>query len=91
MHWKLVSPVLGNLSYPQTVYYFLRKLNIYNKCFLIKRTSSYLTFLGLTEGQHRLISEKRRRNSIPPFCDNDQYINNVFSFLLKHIRGKTLC
>jgi uncharacterized protein YacL len=24
-------------------------------------------------------------------CDNDQYINNVFSFLLKNMTGKTLC
>jgi hypothetical protein len=57
---------------------------------VIVRTSSYLTFLGLKEGQHRLISEKGGGIPFLLFCDNDQYINNVLSFLLKNITGKTL-
>jgi hypothetical protein len=58
---------------------------------LNKRTSSYLTFLGLKECQHRLIPEKGGGIPFLLFCDNDQYIDNVFSFLLKNITGKTLC
>jgi hypothetical protein len=54
---------------------------------LNKRTSSYLTFLGLKECQHRLIPEKGGGIPFLLFCDNDQYIDNVFSFLLKNITG----
>jgi hypothetical protein len=40
---------------------------------LNKRTSSYLTFLGLKECQHRLIPEKGGGIPFLLFCDNDQY------------------
>ena len=35
IHWKLVLPVLGHLSYPKvepTTMYIYRKLKIYNNC-----------------------------------------------------------
>jgi hypothetical protein len=49
---------------------------------LKKTTSSYLTFLGLKEGQHRLISEK---GGGIPFLQNTQ----DFFLLLKPKNSKT--
>jgi hypothetical protein len=69
--------------------------HIYITCKIIKNTyfeiRNVIPYDDHQRMEHRLIPEKGGGIPFLLFCDNDQYIDNVFSFLLKNITGKTLC